>query len=491
MLRKLFHIPLTIILIVGFNSMAYAGAKPQLLDYLIQDVCVNNSDQPIAGDPASCVTHRDVKIGEKIPYLVTDFDKNNGNSTYFSFSSFPVLGMDGTVKIMTSKSGQGNFDSNYYFSFIPSRDGYDLADTTNSDFVSFIRTSDGGCYDQIWSHNGSAATMADRAGGWILFPFSGTPATWAQPSSAFVTTYHVQITPGISGCGNGNSAGVTYWNSPANYQFETGKVLSAIRSDHFASSALGSTNNALERYYYTREYGMTRWEAWIPLSRCNSTYGANSPRCTSWDAANYELQGRCSVMNVSSTGVPGLDMWGGQYWVRTDCRDETNYIPLNTPQLMLDNTMGQNDGYVDIDLAAVLNPAPLGFWNASRPQSYHGSGSANGIGWEIAANGGQFSNLTYGPYIAGLPAGHLNATFTLKVDNNNADNNPIVSIDVFRGSDNVFLAQRTITRREFNEAGVLQRFALPFNYDGQGQLEFRVSVYGNSYVYHASSEVGY
>jgi hypothetical protein len=27
---------------------------------------------------------------------------------------------------------------------------------------------------------------------------------------------------------------------------------------------------------------------------------------------------------------------------------------------MLDNTMGQNDGYVDIDLAAVLNPAPLG-----------------------------------------------------------------------------------------------------------------------------------
>jgi hypothetical protein len=93
--------------------------------------------------------------------------------------------------------------------------------------------------------------------------------------------------------------------------------------------------------------------------------------------------------------------------------------------------------------------------------------------------------------VSGLPIGNLNATFTLKVDNNSTDNHNLIDIDVYRNSDNRTFAKMTITRNQFNVPNSLQRFTLPFDYDGQGQLEFRVSVYGDSYVYHATSEVHY
>src|SRR3954449_5802866 len=109
-------------------SPAHASANPELLDYLIQDVCTNSSDQAIVGDPATCISHRNIRIGEASPYIVTDFDQSDG-ATYFAFSSFPVLGMDGTVKVMHAKSGQGIFDANFVFGFDIARDGYDFTDT--------------------------------------------------------------------------------------------------------------------------------------------------------------------------------------------------------------------------------------------------------------------------------------------------------------------------------------------------------------------------
>ena len=193
--------------------------------------------------------------------------------------------------------------------------------------------------------------MADRAGGWILFPYGGAPSTWPLTSYAYVTTYHIEATPGMGGvCANGHSAGVTFWNQPLWYTYETHKSLLTIRSDHFANSNLSSFNNALEKFLYTREYGATCWEAWIPQSKCianppngNSAYCYPDP-----NGSPSPLASRCSVMNTTATGNPWMDVWGNQNWVMVDCRDHTNYVQLNTPQRMVDSVMAQNDGYVDI-----------------------------------------------------------------------------------------------------------------------------------------------
>ena len=335
---------------------ACAQAGDELLDYLIQDVCVDAGGNAIAGDPASCGSHRNINIGEHLPYLVTDFDRNNNDVTYMAFSSIPMHAEDNTLKILIFKSGQGNFDASYTFSFDAARDGYDLIDTTFSEYTSIIRTSDGGCFDQMFSPDGSISSAAARAGGWALFPYAGAPSSWAASSSATIHTYKVQITQNVPNCASGNSNGVTYWNAPASYTFETGKTLQAIKEFHFASTALSSENNALEIYYFSKEYGATRWEAWVPQSRCFAENGNDAGICHPETPSTYPLQGRCSVLITSSTGIAGLDTWGNQNWVRTDCRDMTNYIAIDNPQLMLDTVVAQNDGYVDINYQLTANP---------------------------------------------------------------------------------------------------------------------------------------
>jgi hypothetical protein len=326
----------------NLNNQIRGGGS--LLDFLISNVCVDAFDHPIPGDPYNCGNHRNIRIGEKIPYLVTDFDRYNNYATYQAMASMPVPGTDGTLKVMAVKNLQQNFNADFSFSFSLQRDGYDLIDIANSGYASFTRTSDGGCYDQVWSADGG---YANRAGGWILFP-GYDPYAFAPSSSANVTTYNIPISiDRPSRCQPGHSTGTTYWNSPQYYTFETGKTLEAVKSYHFASAAFESKDNALELYYFTKQYGFTRWEAWIPQSRCIEKYGSEDPICHP-DWSSYPLAGRCWILNTSATGNPAMDTWGGQYWVRTDCRDETNYVALNRPQAMLDSTMAQNDGVYDL-----------------------------------------------------------------------------------------------------------------------------------------------
>jgi len=61
----------------------------------------------------------------------------------------------------------------------------------------------------------------------------------------------------VSQDSSGSTRGV--WNPPALTTFEHApKPLFAIVTYHFAAKDLSQTNNALERYYFTREYGFTR-----------------------------------------------------------------------------------------------------------------------------------------------------------------------------------------------------------------------------------------
>ncbi|MGE3759428.1 MAG: hypothetical protein AB7H97_16815, partial [Pseudobdellovibrionaceae bacterium] len=289
-------------------------------------------------------------IGENLPYLVTDVDTRNGNINYQAMGSLPFRGTDGQLKIMSFKSLKWPHASNYQFSFDFRRDGFDLIDVAHSGYISFIRTSDPGCYDQLWSISGNVSSIPARAGGWILFPkVSGMFSTGNSNNM----TYNTPLSPTRpSQCQGGNSYGTTFWNSPAIYRFESNKVMTAIKSYHFASTNLNQTNNALELYYFTKEYGFTRWEAWIPQTRCYNEHGSNSPICHP-DWSTNTLMGRCSVLNVSGTGHPAIDSWGGQTWVRVDCRDETNYIALTTPQILMDRTLAQNNGFVDLDTSGL------------------------------------------------------------------------------------------------------------------------------------------
>lgn len=487
--RVMMNLSAAIVMMIIGVPAAQSQISAELYDYVVQDVCVDGANVATTEDPAYCANRRNIEIAEKSPYILADFPHSNPEITYQGLNSFPVLGMNGDVLIMTYKSLQQNYNPNYQFSWVEGRDAFDLMNITDSSFTSFVRTFDPGCFDQIWSSNGQAHSMAVRAGGWINFPYFGTPSSWAVTSNTEHRTHHVQLSPSSSPpCTNGSSLGRTFWNQPAPYRFETDKVLWAIRSDHFASSNLSAARNALERFYFTKEYGFTRWEQWIPQQQCFQERGQWNEGCHPEWTTNL-IANKCKIMNVSVTGIPGLDRWGNQNWVRVDCRDTTKFVALNTPQVMLAPAMANANGIYDIDYLASLNP-PLGRWFAAGPESGHGSGYANGTGWEIPATGA-YTNLTFGPYVDNLPVGHLNAMFELKIDNNSTNNDMVIDLEVYDLYSGQILASKTLTRMQFMAAGVLQKFALPFYHSGQGLIEFKVHVHGRSYVHHAGTQVLY
>jgi hypothetical protein len=84
------------------TAAAQTAAHPELYDYLVQDVCVDSNDRIIAGDPATCSRHRNLKLGEKSPFVLTDWN-TRFRTTNFAWSSFPVRGIDGRTRVITVK----------------------------------------------------------------------------------------------------------------------------------------------------------------------------------------------------------------------------------------------------------------------------------------------------------------------------------------------------------------------------------------------------
>ncbi len=344
------------VLLVALSGSAEPGnsrISPELYDYLVQDVCLDDAGAVTSADPLTCEKRRNIALGEKSPYLLTDTDYAR-NMTFQAMNSLPVRGTDGTIRILYPKLNQGPFKTSFRMTgFVEAQDGYDLADISNSNFVSFIRTSDGGCFDQIWSRTGKRDTAAQRAGGWALFPLGSPPSQWAASQSAIIKTHKVQMTKGRKGCKNGSSRGITYWTHPAPAMFNTGKTVTAITSSHFANADLGRLDNALERFFFSREYGFTRWEAWVPQRRCVKDHGKTAAFCFPGRADEQRyLSARCNRNNAGNTGVPALNRWGNQNWVRIDCRDMTNHIALDEPQRLMTDAMANSNGVKDIEMTA-------------------------------------------------------------------------------------------------------------------------------------------
>lgn len=319
----------------NMNQRLKAQENTPVNDFLVQDVCVDAHDRPIAGDPAVCAKHRNIRAGELLPYVRTDFGPKGAR--YQAVTSYPVVGRDGQLKVMVSKSMRANAGqfTNFQFGYQHLRDGFDLIETSGG-LISAIRTSDGGCGDQIISKN-----AWQREDGWVLFPSNQN-----QPSGNMNHTIRMVRTNPPAACHQANNYNyvsedtdahtqVAWDVAPFKYRYESGKTLSSIDSYHVAHYDLTRTDNAIEKFLFTKEYGFTRWEAWIPRDRCyqEGKWFCNDP--------DLNLRGRCTGGGVTS--------WGGQLWVRVDCRDTTGYLAV-APFLPLSTSMAESD----IDAANAL-----------------------------------------------------------------------------------------------------------------------------------------
>lgn len=318
-----------------YNNQIATGDES--LDYVITDVCVDKDNQVINGDPAVCEKHRNMRIGERLPFIVTDYDKAY-QRYWHAFASIPMVGTDGRLKVMVSKHFQGMqtaWDANFKFSYVYDKSitGYDLLDLT-PDMVSAIRTSDGGCFDQVFYSN-----KPSRMGGWIFFDRN------LKDGSSNHNIRLERLDPKLpEHCpkSSGNNSGSTrdIWNAPVLHTYESGKTLNSIVTYHYSHKDLTKETNALERFFFTKEYGFTMWEAWWPLAKCLKE--KTDKTICDLKSPNHFLRGRC---NPDS----GTTVWGNQPWVRMDCRDVTFYQKLKVSHIPIDPMMGATNNLKDVD----------------------------------------------------------------------------------------------------------------------------------------------
>lgn len=123
-------------------------------------------------------------------------------------------------------------------------------------------------------------------------------------------------------------------------------------------------------------------------------------------------------------------------------------------------------------------------WEGEGNQLGHKTGRPESDGWlcQVGIDAPN-DHMIYGPYDTGIPAGPNVAEFRMKVDNNTANNDPVVDIDVRNATTGATLASQTITRQQFRIAGDYVNFTLPFNMPAANQsIELRVFWHGTSYT---------
>lgn len=114
----------------------------------------------------------------------------------------------------------------------------------------------------------------------------------------------------------------------------------------------------------------------------------------------------------------------------------------------------------------------------------HSTGHLDGNNWIVQTGiDPEDEFMIYGPYETKIPVGTNTAFFELAVDNNTANNDAIVRIDVRDNTSGQTLAAKDITRQEWTGTYTMQTFNLTFDNPTAGHaLEFRVFWYGGSFV---------
>jgi len=123
-------------------------------------------------------------------------------------------------------------------------------------------------------------------------------------------------------------------------------------------------------------------------------------------------------------------------------------------------------------------------WEAEGPSLSHKTGRLETDGWlcQVGIDAPN-DHMIYGPYVNSVPAGPNVAEFRMKIDNNTANNDAVVDIDVRNATTGATLAAQTITRQQFTIAANYTSFRLPFTMPADNQsIELRVYWRGAAYI---------
>jgi hypothetical protein len=279
-----------------------AGRQPAcadtLVDYLIQQVCDDGAGGHTSADPITCPgMARKLRVGESLPYHKWDTAGGLGQIS----DAYPIADLYGRLRVVQTFffNDTNAFQIPVFDLGDPAtgRTGYDLMQA-DGNFVSGAGTYDPGAgWQPMWSN--SSCSLADS---WVVgsktqtvpFSFTDTIATLnisspqCPPNPWFGTSY-------------------TGWNYYPNLAYESGKLLNTIKTWHFSGPTINES--AIEEFYFTKEYGKTRWEDW------SSQVSGPNPIAVA----------RCPTHTAG-----GVNVFGTTTYYLTDCHDWSYIHPSPT-----------------------------------------------------------------------------------------------------------------------------------------------------------------
>jgi hypothetical protein len=299
-------------------SEAPAGWET-VFDFLVQDVCTGAQGQVLPGvSPvdAACTRRRDIRTGERLPYHKHDWasqaERQHLPLGWQRSDSFPVMaGAYGLAVAQIWDFGDGSRG----FGHFDEGDGGQIAFFSKNS-VAFGVTEDGGAGLQFF-----IGPDCDLLDAWIVADRTFAPDRPGQ-TLAWLTRRSYM-------CPVWMNDAYTRWHiQPLTFDVksqgrEARKSFDTLVSEHFGGRDAESAEH-LERMYFTRELGLTRWERWQNLGvkesagdREKAAYMAQSGRCENFNNAPGPAKAASSNPRRGSAGN----------WAMVDCRQWTNIAP--------------------------------------------------------------------------------------------------------------------------------------------------------------------
>jgi hypothetical protein len=302
-------------------------ATPELVrDFMIQNVCLDPAGRVLPGrspfdEGAPCALQRDLQPGERLPYHKHDHPSPGGRAAapagYQRHDSFPVetAGL-GTVIEHSFDFGAG--EGRRFGVFDTGSDGGDIV-VLSPGVAAIGATEDGGTGFGLWiGECEGKVTPAALKHGWIVAEFDPAP-----PLTGDTIARLGGLRRGQDACPARFVRAYTSWRvAPFSYRAAPAQghpfALTTLISEHYGGGDPASADH-VERFYFTRELGGTRWERWQNANGNRQYSGAMIAE----RAAAFAATGRCSTVDPPAGGAP---------MVLIDCREWTRIAPPDDPR---------------------------------------------------------------------------------------------------------------------------------------------------------------
>jgi hypothetical protein len=258
---------------------------------------------------------RNLQLHERLPYHKHDWPSARGGAPLNPLGmqrsdSFPAVLGGSVVVAQTFDFGGGERT----FGVFDSGDGGQIVKTTPQD-AAIILTQDHP--DQIkfffGPDCGQPHAMSSIEHSWVLFSAGG------PQDGALVA--HLRQTLNNGACPAALDRSLTRWRiTQVRYRGALDQTLTrplqTLVTDHF-SQPTAEASGSMERMYFTRELGWTRWERWQNLSPAGPRADAYARR-----AQLIQQSGRCNLRFAKPDSGD---------WAMVDCREWTNIQPSDAP----------------------------------------------------------------------------------------------------------------------------------------------------------------